>query len=297
MKPGWISLTFDDGLHEHLDNVAPALNRVALPGTFYTHISSSAFVGRQADWRQVAADGHELGNHTIFHPAEARKHWVRPGNAIENYTLDRMRLELEFANALLSALDGRTERTFAYPCSNSFVGRRGWVRRAVEEVGWGRTRVAGWVDDFSLDLGSTRQSYEPIIGELFVAGRGGGLSSGQQVPPTSSWQRSQIPSVAVENWSLLDLQRHVTSAATSNTWAILQFHGVGGGHHMDCPLPVFLEFVSWLKTEYPQSVITVLEGARRLWPAESAASPPAQEFRPLISTAIEEFSSAVRVDR
>ncbi len=280
---GWISLTFDDALHEHLDHVVPALNRVALKGTFYTHLSSPAFVGRQQNWRQAAAEGHELGNHTVFHPAAASKRWVRPGNAIERYSLDRMRLELEFANATLSALDGRIERTFAYPCSNSFVGRTGWVRRAVEAAGWGQTRLAGWVDHWNLDWGSTRQSYEPIIGELFAAGRGGGLSFGQQVPPTSTWRRSRMPSVAVENWSLHDLQQHVNRAITSNTWAILQFHGVGGGHQMDCPLSIFMEFVTWLKSEYAERVITVLEGSRRLWPLANVSLSSQREGRPTLN--------------
>ena len=266
MLTGWVSLTFDDALHQHLDQALPVLNQAGLTGTFYTHLSSPAFIQRQSEWQRTAAEGHELGNHTVFHPADARKTWVRPGNAIDHYSLDRMRLELELANEWLTALDGRVERTFAYPCSNSCVGSRGWVRRAVERARWGRTRVAGWIDHWRLDWGSTLQSYESIVGELFVAGRGGGLTRGQPVPPMSSWRRTQLPSVAVEDWTLNDLQQHVTDAVAANTWAILQFHGVGGGHHMDCPLPVFQDFVAWLQADHADRVLTVLEGARRLWP-------------------------------
>ena len=267
---GWISLTFDDALDDHLDHAIPLLNQAGLVGTFYAHLSSPAFIRRQTEWRQAAAAGHELGNHTIFHPADARKAWVRPGNAIDHYSLDRVRLELELANQLLTALDGRTERTFAYPCSNSYVGKRGWMRRAMETIGWDRTRAASWIETWRLDWGSTRQSYESIVGELFAAGRGGGIVRGQSVPPVSSWRRTQLPSVAVENWTLADLQQHVSAAMESDTWAILQFHGVGGGHHMDCPLQVFRDFVAWLREERAECVISVLDGARRFWPDHSA---------------------------
>ena len=270
MQTGWVSLSFDDGLDQHLDHAVPLLTAAGLAGTFYVPLSAQGFITRNTDWRRAANEGHELGNHTVFHPADARKDWVRPGNAIDWYTLDRMRLELEFASQVLQTLDGLSERTFAYPCCNSFVGSRGWVRRLVEAVGFGRTRLAGWVDQWRLDLGSTLRSYEPVAGDLFVAARGGGLVRGQSVPPTATWRRTQLPSVAVDNWSLPDLQRHVTASVKSGTWAILQFHGVGGGHRLNCHLAVFLEFVAWLQSEHAGQVITVLEGARRLWGNDAA---------------------------
>lgn len=265
MQTGWISLSFDDALNQHLDHAVPLLNEAGLAGTFYVPLSAPGFIGRSAEWQRASLDGHELGNHTVFHPADARKDWVRPGNAIDWYSLDRMKMELEFASQYLQALDGLSERTFAYPCGNSFVGSRGWVRRLVEAAGWGRTRLAGWVDQWRLDLGSTLRSYEPVAGDLFVAARGGGLVRGQHVPPIASWRRSQLPSVAVDNWSLTELQSHVTASVTSETWAILQFHGVGGGHRLNCPLTIFQELVAWLQAEYAGQVITVIEGARRIW--------------------------------
>lgn len=284
---GWVSLTFDDALDQHLDHVVPVLNEATLRGTFYAHLSASAFVQRRDEWRRASANGHELGNHTVFHPADERKEWVRPGNAIDGYSLDRMRVELQFANDVLEGLDGRCERTFAYPCSNSYIGRRGWVRRAVRAAGWERTRLAGWMDRWNLDWGSTRQTYEPLIAQMFLAGRGGGLSAGQDVPPTSTWRKSQLPSVAVMDWSLPDLQNHVMRAVEAKTWLILQFHGVGGGHHMDCSLPVFREFVLWLKTNYSDRVVTVVDGVHRLWPdAEPPAKPNvARNNLPLASVA------------
>lgn len=266
MTFGWISLTFDDALDEHLDHVLPLLNEYGLHGTFYAQLSSNCFIKRQSEWRQAALQGHEIGNHTVFHPADARKAWVRAGNAIDHYSLDRMRLELEFANNFLSAMDGHSLRTFAFPCSNSFVGSRGWIRRLLERSGLGQTRVAGWVDRARLDWGSTRTTYEPVVGELFAAGRGGGLIHGQPIPALSTWRRTHLPSVAVENWTFQDLKNHVTTAVDSDTWLILQFHGVGGGHRMDCELNVFQDFVAWLKSEHPDRVLSVVDGATRIWP-------------------------------
>ena len=63
-------LTYDDGLNIDLSNVIPALDSVGLKGTFYI---SDYFDGLNAQidrWRKAAAEGHELGNHTIWHPCE-----------------------------------------------------------------------------------------------------------------------------------------------------------------------------------------------------------------------------------
>lgn len=272
---GWISLSFDDALDQHLDTAIPVMNDCGIKGTFYVHLSARGFLRRTDDWRAAAEAGHELGNHTVFHPAIASKEWVRPGNAIDHYTLDRMRLELEFANDWLTVIDGQSQRTFAYPCSNSCIGHLGRTHRLLEVLGLNRTRLATWVDRWHLDLGATRQSYEGVVGDLFVAGRGGGLAPGDVVPPVTQWSRTRLLSVAVEDWTLADLQKHLADTIERGTWAILQFHGIGGGHHMDCSPSVFRDFVVWLQNKHAERVITVLEGAQRLWPKGQPAMPPA----------------------
>ena len=65
-----VVLTYDDGLNIDLTNVIPALDSVGLKGTFYI---SDYFNGLNAQinkWRIAAAEGHELGNHTIWHPCD-----------------------------------------------------------------------------------------------------------------------------------------------------------------------------------------------------------------------------------
>ncbi len=63
-----VALTYDDALNVDLDHAIPALDSVGLKGTFYLSGYSPALTNRFAEWRKVAAAGHELGNHTLFHP-------------------------------------------------------------------------------------------------------------------------------------------------------------------------------------------------------------------------------------
>ncbi|MGA2616470.1 MAG: polysaccharide deacetylase family protein [Thermoguttaceae bacterium] len=263
-----ISLSFDDALDQHLDHALPVMEKHGLVGTFYTHLAAPAFGRRTDEWRDAARRGHELGNHTIFHPADARKPWVREGNAIDRYSVDRMRMELETANQLLRAIDGQTERTFAYPCSNPIVGRRGVAKSLLFKWGFEFTRLPGLVDRLHLDFGSTQTSYVPVVGDLFVAGRGGGLTPDSPVPPLETFNKACLPSVAVDGWTLDGLAGFVRRAIAAETWAILQFHGVGGGHRLDCNMAVFHDFIAWLADHCADRVVTVVDGARRVWKLE-----------------------------
>lgn len=261
----FLSLTFDDGLVQHLDYVVPALDDLGLPGTFYAHLSSDGFASNLERWRLAAKAGHELGNHTIFHPAYRRKPWVREGNAIERYTLDRMDLELTVANRLLQGIDGRTDRTFAYPCSTYVVGDCGWPLRFLKRIGLGNTRLPAWLTRLGVDFGSQLMNYEPVVRKYFVAARGGGLTAESPVPSLDTVDRFCLPSVAVDQWPLEDLQRFAERGLAGNTWGILQFHGIGGGHGMDCDLQVFRRFARWLADNHGSRVVTVRDGAKRVW--------------------------------
>lgn len=265
LSSGAVSLSFDDALDEHLDQAIPTLTEHGLRGTFYVHLAATSLGRRAGDWRAAARLGHELGNHTIFHPADRRKAWVREGNAIDGYTLDRMHQELAVANRLLQALDGAEQRTFAYPCSNSILGRRGIVKALLFKFGCERTRLPGFVDRWRLDVGSTEVSYVPLVRELFVAGRGSGLCKHSVVPSVNSFDRFNLPSVSVDRWSWRELVDFTERGLADRTWVILQFHGVGGGHHLNCDFPVFRDYVSWLSDSYPERISTIRDVAIRLW--------------------------------
>lgn len=260
-----ISLTFDDALDQHLDHALPLLNEAGLRGTFYAHLSAPSLSLRMDEWRGLAEAGHEIGNHTIFHPADMRKSWVREGNALDLYTLDRMDMELDLANQWLSAIDGQQERTFAYPCSNSVLGSWGLVTRLLFRMGLRNTRWPGLIERWGVDFGNNRQTYQPLMSTHFVAARGGGYCLPERSPEILAIDRNRLPSAAVERHSFENMRDFVTQSLERETWVILQFHGVGGGHHMDCDLNEFQKFVTWLAEHHQEKVLTVVNGARKLF--------------------------------
>ena len=225
-----VSLTFDDGLECHLDTVIPLLNQHRLPGTFYIDVGQERFFRRHADWRAAALAGHELGNHTIFHPGVSSKPWVTEGIALENYSLDRMERELKAASGLLGLVDGLSERSFAFPCSNPWLGRPGWSSRLLSRAGLSRTRLQGWVDRFGFDPGSRLVDYTPVVRRLFPAARCGTMPVDRLpvLPPT----RHQVRGFEGDGLDGDRLCAAVDAASARGVWLVVVLHGVGGGHRL-----------------------------------------------------------------
>ena len=63
-----VVLTYDDAIDQHLDNAVPLLDSLKLKATFYVTAFSTSVQTRLNDWKKLATNGHELGNHTLFHP-------------------------------------------------------------------------------------------------------------------------------------------------------------------------------------------------------------------------------------
>src|SRR5436190_11369594 len=119
-----VVLTYDDALDVHLDKAIPALDSQKFTGTFYLIVGGSVTDKRISEWKSAAARGHELGNHSLFHPCDGSKpgrSFVTPDTDFSKYTLTRTLREIRLANTLLRSIDGRTERTFAYPCGDLTV--------------------------------------------------------------------------------------------------------------------------------------------------------------------------------
>ncbi len=208
-----VVLTYDDAIDVDLDNVLPALDSVQLRGTFYL-IGSSPVVARRLDeWRRAAQHGHELGNHTLFHPCDGRlpnRSWVGPDHDLSRYTVGRAADEIRANNALLRAIDGKSARTFAYPC--------------------GDLRIGG-------------VKYFDLVKNDFVAARG--VSEGLQGP--AQVQLDNIDCYAIDGQPgqyLIDL---VQRAQQSHTLLVFVFHGVGGGHAINVGLPAHRQLLRYLK--------------------------------------------------
>lgn len=63
-----VSLTYDDAIQQQLDNVVPVLNSVSLKASFYLSGYFPGFINNIDCWRAAGEKGHELANHTLFHP-------------------------------------------------------------------------------------------------------------------------------------------------------------------------------------------------------------------------------------
>ena len=131
-----VVLTYDDALNVHLDNVIPALDSLSLKGTFYLTSSSDASRKRVNDWRKAAQNGHELGNHTVYHPCDASRpgmSWVKPEYDLSKYTLSQIQSEIRMCNAFLNAIDGKTKRTFAFTCGHKKVAEGEFIQSLSDE--------------------------------------------------------------------------------------------------------------------------------------------------------------------
>lgn len=114
-----VVLTYDDALSSQLDHVVPVLDKAGLRGTFFLSNVKRADVTR---WRAAAAEGHELANHTVFHPCAAAQFPADPRYTTEAYTPASMLTEIEQQNVLLTAIDGRDKHGFGLPCGKSLAG-------------------------------------------------------------------------------------------------------------------------------------------------------------------------------
>jgi len=193
-KRAAVCLTYDDGLDCHLDVAAPAMERYGMRGTFYCTGNSSSLFVRLDEWRALASRGHELGNHTLFHPCHGDKFdWVKPEQDLNGYTLDQLLNELRTANSLLKAIDGLEERTFAYTCTNYTING---------------------------------VSFIDSIRDFFPAARGGGPI----LESMDGLDRYYVPSWAVIDPMGEELIAYVKEAISSRTMAVFMFHSVGGGY-------------------------------------------------------------------
>lgn len=116
-----ISLSYDDAIDSQLDNAIPALNMHGFVASFYLTLASPTVQTRLNEWRTAAEQGHELGNHTIYHPCSKSlpdREWVTSYYNIDDYVIDEIVHEVTVANSFLHAIDGQTERTLSVPCGD-----------------------------------------------------------------------------------------------------------------------------------------------------------------------------------
>ncbi len=213
-----VCMTYDDAIDNHLDNAAPDLESVGLRGTFYVQGASSSLASRIEDWRAMAARGHELGNHSLFHPCIRQRadgteyDWLLPEYDMGLYSVRQMIAGIRLCNTLLTAVDGHTRRTYGAPCGDS---------------------EAGGV------------SYLDSLPKLFTALR---ISGGKAPDNMRSVELGGV-TVPLQSATGMDLQQLieiVEDAAAKGTIAVLCFHGVGGGHSINTTREVHRGLIEYL---------------------------------------------------
>ena len=212
-KSSAVVLTYDDAIDVDLDNVLPALDSCGLRGTFYLIGASPVVAKRVDEWRVAARHGHELGNHTLFHPCDGRlpnRSWVSPDHDLSTYTVGRAADEIRATNALLHAIDGQTARTFGYPCGDLQIGGVSF--------------------------------YDQVKGE-FVAARGAGM--GLTTP--AQVKAGVINCYAIEHQTGEEMIALVQQAQKAHALVVLVFHGVGGGHAINVGLAAHRQLLRYLQ--------------------------------------------------
>lgn len=193
-----VSLAYDDALDSQLDQALPALDRHGLKGSFYLTMASNTIAQRLPLWRAAAKNGHELGNHSLFHQCSRSTpgaNWVQPERNLDTTSAAQMRDQVRLASVFLHAIDGLRERTFTVPC--------------------GQTQASDG-------------DYLPLVAADFVAVK---ASMGNAVTPSMHTLNPAAVQVAVPVGSTgEELIALVKAAGAKGTMVNFTFHGIGSDH-------------------------------------------------------------------
>ena len=192
-----IALTYDDGLASHITHAAPALNKYNLKGTFYVTAASPSLFNDMDKWKRLAFEGHELANHTVYHPCQKTiipEDWIKTYYDLDRYTLAEIEDEIKVANTLLKALDGKSERTFAYPCAHHEAGG---------------------------------QEYIEIVSKQFAAARG---VTGRTVSTLDQIDLLNVQSWAPDEHNGDELIAYIDDLIEKQSFGTITFHGIGADY-------------------------------------------------------------------
>ncbi len=200
-----LSLTFDDARLSHVDKGIPLLDKYGVKATFY--VSPGNMVKRLERWKSAVSNGHDIGNHSIVHPCSGNSAFLSSRDeALENYTLEQMSMELDSANKLLKNILGIRPLSFAYPCGQKYVGR-----------------------------GMVTKSYVPLITSMFETGRG--FLDETPVDPAFC-DMAQLTGMELDGKSFDQVKKIIESAKKEGQWLIFTGHEINVGGNQTSLLPV-----------------------------------------------------------
>ncbi len=197
-----------------------------MKGTFYISASFEGFRNRHDEWRKAAAHGHELGNHTLFHPCDGSqpgREWVNRDYDLSKYSIRRIMDEIRINQFILEQTDGKKVRSFAYTCG---------------------------------DMKAGSDSFMELLPDLFNSARG--VRSAMNTP--GSIDLYNIDSYMINGQSGDELIRLVDEAMEGGKLLVFLFHGVGGEHNLDVSLEAHQELINYLKKHESDIRIDTMAG-------------------------------------
>lgn len=212
-KKAAISLSFDDARNSHPTVGKELFRELDLKATFY--VVPAAVQLHLDGWKEIVADGHEIGNHTIAHPCTGNFPWSKD-KALENYTMASMRQELLECNHQIHALLGVRPVSFAYTCGNTFVGR-----------------------------GRNLRSYVPLVDELFESGRGW-LNEPANDPAFADM--ALLQGNEMDGKDFAEIKTRIDDAIANGSWLLLAGHEIGEGGNQTVRTEMLRELAAYLKS-------------------------------------------------
>jgi peptidoglycan-N-acetylglucosamine deacetylase len=244
-NPAWrekkcaVVITYDDAINQHLDNAVPVLDSLGLKATFYITAFSTSMKTRLNEWKKLAVTGHELGNHTLFHPCVGGtgREWVSKQNDLRNYSIKRMENEVQMTNVFLHSLDGKTKRTFAFTCGDMKVEDSAFIK--------------GMKDDFIAARAVRNEMHKINEVDLY-----------------------NVDCYMVNNHSFEQMKTWVDKAMQTNSLLVILFHGVGGGNSLNVSIDDHRKILTYIKQQEKDVMIApMLETAEHIkeWRARDRA--------------------------
>ncbi|MDJ0315373.1 polysaccharide deacetylase family protein [Arthrobacter sp. H35-D1] len=256
-----VTLSFDDGNADQM-NAASIMKTNGLQGTFYVTSGFTNHPGYMtlADLQTLAADGNEIGGHTVTHPDLAT---LADDEAARQVCNDRVNLSNW----------GFRVTNFAYP----FASLTSSTKTIVENCGYNSARGLG---DISSRFGCN------------------GCALAETIPPAEPYE-IKAPDQVDNTWTLADLKKTVTQAEQNGGgWVELTFHHIGtdGTDPLTISPALFGQFATWLKarpaTTLVKTVDQVIGGTLKpAVPGPVATSQPGENM--VTNPSLEAISSGV----
>lgn len=189
-----LTLSFDDARLSQIDNGISLFDKYGVKATFY--VLPDNMVERLEGWKEAVSNGHDIGNHSIYHPCTANYGWPQE-RALENYTLARMHAELDSASKIIKDKLGIVPVSYGYPCGQTFIGR-----------------------------GTKTKSYVPLVSSMFETGRGW-RSERPNYPIYCDM--AQLNGMEMDGKSFDEIKELIEYAKNQGAWLILVGHEINDG--------------------------------------------------------------------